>query len=340
MADLLEVILANTQLNPQLLLQVACVSKHHNDIATSLWSKVKFTKLFDEQEKPSQLHLISVTDAKKMYYLTESDILNLTIYETYSKKYRKNIRLVHPKEVLLMALVKYGPSQLWQKKYGVKKNNALEKREATLKALNLDFDKNTIKWDLCIADFLKNGKGGKKEIMARLLRYNEFEQRLASVIPENIKCYMNLTEIYELRSTFVRTGGYDLTYVFSRLIPKLERTHIITTSLKDVGLELRSDSKLCKEYIDGERNDLNNVVETMQEMDYFHKNTSYPIILGNLLNNLRQDIRHMYGWLDQEEYHHELQIELPKVSLKAKRLAANEKRNDPNIPDYIRKYIQ
>jgi hypothetical protein len=49
-----------------------------------------------------------------------------------------------------------------------------------------------------------------------------------------------------------------------------ERQQQVITALQDAGLELRSDSKLCQKYIDGEPVNLADVVKRMCQMRYLY----------------------------------------------------------------------
>lgn len=54
-----------------------------------------------------------------------------------------------------------------------------------------------------------------------------------------------------------------------------ERKNILIDKLAAHGLQLRDDSVLCNSYIDRGRGDLNKIVKTMKEMDWYYKNTDY-----------------------------------------------------------------
>jgi hypothetical protein len=104
-----------------------------------------------------------------------------------------------------------------------------------------------------------------------------------------------------------------------------------------VGLALRRDSKVCEEFIRGEREDLDAVVETMQEMDFLFRRTDYQIYMSREIENWKRDIRDTYGWLDGDEFHDMLQEDLPDLSWTAKRKAVKKFGVD-ELPAYLHKY--
>jgi len=69
------------------------------------------------------------------------------------------------------------------------------------------------------------------------------------------------------------------------------------TKLKERGLELRSDSRLCENYINKGDYNIDFVINTMEEMKWFIKNSSYDIIRDEIIE---EDLKYR-GRYDNEE---------------------------------------
>jgi hypothetical protein len=62
-----------------------------------------------------------------------------------------------------------------------------------------------------------------------------------------------------------------LEYFRNRLIERKNRKIELVKKLEEKGLQLRGDSKLCKQYIKHGEGVLQNIVDVMEEMDWFYK---------------------------------------------------------------------
>jgi len=105
-----------------------------------------------------------------------------------------------------------------------------------------------------------------------------------------------------------------------------KRKELLIEKLKEHNLTLRNDSVVCDDYINGIRDDINEVVMTMVEMNYYMTKTNYKSIMNELMNDLKKDIRNNYGYLHPNEYNKIIKDEIPDLSAMAKKLAiSNEK---------------
>lgn len=286
--------------------------------------------------------LITATEVKKEWYLKENDLELLNVVEKYIKKYRTDMRLFSSTEVRHCALIKYGPKKLWEKKNRRNQpSKAFENRVKMLEKENLDLDKNTMKRKLCVDDFLKNGKGGIRGVKQKIAAYDQFDRY--AVVMKAADIFSN-SALYEYKRKFIESEENERSYIINSMERDIDRKNAskgrentLKTRLNAVGLPLRSDSKMCAEYIRGERNDLEKVVETMQEMSYLFQHTNYQSILSGIIESWRRDIRASYGWMDREDFNYLFQDELPTLSERAKRVAVSNKKN-VDLPSYMLKY--
>ena len=116
------------------------------------------------------------------------------------------------------------------------------------------------------------------------------------------------------------------------------RMNILSYKLDEKKILHGYDSDLCNQYINGERNDLDFIIETMQEMDYFFKNTCYRSILSKLIDNFKLEIKKNYDNTDLNHNNDLISEETPSLSLKAKKMALKGKIKK-FIPDYCIKYL-
>ena len=80
----------------------------------------------------------------------------------------------------------------------------------------------------------------------------------------------------------------------------------LTKRLSEVGCKLRSDSRLCDQYIADGVGDISFIVETMQEMKFFYGQTDYARLVETILDALverERDVAKALGyWLTSEDY--------------------------------------
>lgn len=100
-----------------------------------------------------------------------------------------------------------------------------------------------------------------------------------------------------------------------------KRRELLTEKLKEQKLTLRSDSAVCDDYINGIRDDINEVVNIMVEMNYYMTKTNYKSIMNNLVNDFKKDIRNTYGYLHPTDYNDLIKDVIPNLSAMAKKMA-------------------
>jgi hypothetical protein len=348
MTDLLYIILENSPtLHPKLLCSASCVSSRYDAMNTRLWSKCQFAKnTYPEQCQschktsttpfgyckkclPTRM-ITTATVAKKMWYLNDDDLIDLNVYETKHQKYKTYIRLFSNDEVICKALTKHGGPRAIQ---GLKDKSSSRglatkaKRIDALKKIGLYQYSTDPHFDLlCISDFMKNGIGGIRQVKLRVKRWDEFETAWKS-IPAEHRQYIDAIDKVALRDHHVIHVAYGdigatLAQRASHNKDKQERKQDLVKALKEVGLQYRYDSTLCHQYVEGtSTKSLKAIVDTMVEMDYFHKHTNYKQIMSGLIQEFKSTIREYNGWLPADEFREMLQNEMPYISAMAKERA-------------------
>lgn len=152
------------------------------------------------------------------------------------------------------------------KKY-IRKNDLME----TLKLNNLDQyislvvstdyieEKNTYTKDDVIQYIINSLE--KKEIIKKAIKEN------------NIPLQKYKYEIHN----FINSKKTNVKKFIDSLIEEENRYNYLVSKLKNRGLELRSDSKLCNDFLIGKSNyTVDYIVDVMEQMKWFYENTKYP----------------------------------------------------------------
>lgn len=110
---------------------------------------------------------------------------------------------------------------------------------------------------------------------------------------------------------------------------RLELEH----ALQEKGLMLRPDSRLCRAYIIHGQGDPHEIATTMEEMDFFFRQTKYQTIRQQLYKKEWEDIRRDPSWLPPPDPY--------AISSKAKELAlqsftSEHGTDDERIPQSLR----
>ena len=108
-----------------------------------------------------------------------------------------------------------------------------------------------------------------------------------------------------------------------------QRQEELETKLRERGLHLRSDSRLCKLYIENGNGNLDKIVNIMHEMDFYHQYTEYRVLYREIWSAEKA----YKGWCDPDS-----------ILEEAKSAALYEfarKRNDcPDfVPPTLRPYV-
>jgi hypothetical protein len=167
-------------------------------------------------------------------------------------------------------------------------------------------------WDMCVAPYMKNGKGGMREVMARLERFAEWNAVFAD----------HASVVGRYRVEYIEGGGGggdgdeggDGARYGSAIREVLRRHGALKAGLEAENMQLRGDSRLCEDYVHKAVGDLQEIIATMKEMDWLHKHTKYAKLMQDACRNIGRDIRQNYGWLDEQEYREIYQREVDAVS--------------------------
>lgn len=298
---------------------------------------------------------ITETFAKKTYKLTNEDLDRIDKYHSYCRIYRTTMTLYSKKDVIGLTLIKYGIRRIEDIPVKVRKSvmSAKEKRIEQLdncfdKIVSIDEnDKEQIKnLDICV-EFLKNGTDGISKLRKQISSWDNFiEEFLKNEYLVQKILLKNSLKMYEYFEAFMVKPEETIFYMDKenkQILCKQERTIELTNALEAVGLTLRDDSSMCKQYICGEEDDLDMVVNMMREMDFFYTHTNYEMIMTLKLNDAYEEakdyIYHDYGYIDDyEEYLEVLHSNVDKhyISKSIKKRILKNYRGE--IPDFVNKY--
>lgn len=298
---------------------------------------------------------ISETYAKKTYKLTSEDLERINCHQSYCRIYRTTMTLYSKKDVIGLTLIKYGIRNIANIPVKVRKS-VLSAKEKRIEQLNNCFeqiasidenDKEQIKkLDICV-EFLKNGTDGISKLRKQISLWDDFIEVFLKneyLVQEII--LKNSSKMYEYFEAFMVKPEHTKKYMDNenkRIFSTQQRTLELTNALEAVDLTLRDDSSMCRQYICGEEDDLEMVVNMMREMDFFYMYTNYELLMSNELNDAYEEaktyIYHDYGYIhDHEEYLDVLHSHVDKHNISRrikKRILKNYK---GVIPDFVNKY--
>ena len=131
-----------------------------------------------------------------------------------------------------------------------------------------------------------------------------------------------------------------------QLLERKTRKEILVELLKQHNLVLRQDSTLCFNYIENGVGEVNEIVTTMLEMDFYFKYTKYSTILSNIKSNYIYNARSYMIFDDWNSYYSLSNEEKQMLSESAKKTALEEwcKKckdaiNQPYLPVSLHKQI-
>lgn len=105
------------------------------------------------------------------------------------------------------------------------------------------------------------------------LLYNELLNNNISLKEQKNNEYIS-SKIHD----FINYNKYSHTYISEQIVGKRDRKNNLIIELKKNGLKLRNDSEICQKYIDNNEYDLDYVVNTMVEMNFYYSYTNYSNI--------------------------------------------------------------
>jgi len=228
---------------------------------------------------------MSLTEARK-FRLTDDDLAELTFRTVRIRRYKKFAKYFSTKDVIALRLAKYGSL------YVKKESAARARRLAQLKALNIDAD------HVCAESFVANGVGGVKALRERLELYARYDL-----------CRDEGRRIFAAK---LATGDV-LREILEQREREREREARLRKALAARGLELRSDSFLCRRYIQTNVGDVGEIVNQMKIMHILHMQTNYIDVLHRLPQDMEDDERlevakrivmtgnrfkHLFAWIN------------------------------------------
>jgi hypothetical protein len=256
--------------------------------------------------------LITKTNAKKEYLLNDSDL--------------EDLRFVRGKTKFCIATFYY-KSDLMDKA-SVKFNTTPDNIDHFI--TNIITEKNRIKnerkqkrlsREQIKQDKINLERNTRKENLINALQ-NTLQNTLPNTLPNNTiefdnnckysKEYINegrILNIYSNNSDDYITNVYDVVIFIKnekqRQITleneRNERKQQVNNALQEAGLELRSDSKLCQKYIDGEPINLDDVVKRMCQMRYLYEHCNMNECRNIAYNKYKKSQYNEYDRYDDDQ---------------------------------------
>lgn len=267
---------------------------------------------------PRHLRIVSRTECKQALLLNDTDLVPCAVLCTRHRSYHNDIRMYRWQDVVGIAFKKHGgPEGLncaldqRTRRRLHRGGTARAKRETLLEKIVAEFaldkrlDKRII-LDVCCDQFLRNGKGGQREVKARIESYLQFDlaappatgclklildeyrdDYLASGADRDLEGALNASELYEALGGCVNclsaeevagclAGHIAADEIVNAACDRTAREKELKAALTLRGLEMRSDSRLCEQYIWFGEGDIDKLVDTMEEMRFYFAHTSYP----------------------------------------------------------------
>ena len=248
--------------------------------------------------------LISLTSAKKTYYLNDIQLKslehvsfkNMFRSSTYITMYLES-QVKQLSEKLLGTEYKKEKKEKKEKTSKTRSDNLILHKERQTELFNLVQNKYNKQLNIfkiqCDLDFQKYVKKGIPKVEKRKdILVNTLIERLNNGIID--KLYNESNNSYDRYDRYNNRYDTYLNYSDSDSDESIyeygyeNRREHLKNKLKNVNLILRNDSTLCNNYIKYNNGNLQEIVDIMVEMDWFFKNTTYE-----------QD-RYINGYLDSE----------------------------------------
>ena len=253
-----------------------------------------------KQLRISENDEIIQTTALKEYFLDKEDLQTIDCNRVKSSGKSYYIHLYQQDDVIKVALSKYGGLEgfLNEKKRRENKKNIREERKEKresdrMNELRAIEQKYNISMSNYYVDYCA-GRLSKNEIASIISNIIEKKRRR-----EEISNYPDFTN--EEREKYVNST-ITLENFRNKLIGQKNRKTELAKKLEEKGLQLRGDSKLCKKYIKHGEGELQHIVDVMEEMDWFYKNTKYAKFYKEAKDREYEDWRSYRGWGESFEY--------------------------------------
>lgn len=286
-----------------------------------------------------RMSLITATQAKKAYRLDDNDIDRLNSFKKEHRLHRCIMTLVDKNEAIEYAMLKHqGPDNIKKKP-----SKALLSRRAKLMEVFGKNEQDLVKegvdrYMACVYDYTRNGKGGMRAVKCALAGWDAFEDLVSS------GTYKELShEAVEAVRRKLMSGSVAVNDAQCHLDCMLSRYHELSNALREVGLNMRSDSEMSRKYVAGDRNALSihDTVKLAQQMHFLYTKTRYDDILRKGIIHIQREIRETYGLLPYKEMHDMMADERVLLREDAKRQAVREaKIKLGTIPDYMNEFMK
>lgn len=215
------------------------------------------------------------TDAKSKYGLTDDELSTLPVEEKMMSCHgkRQNVMIYSEFDVVNLCCKKYGSVEEYQQ-------NKLEKQQ--------------------IRESQKDHNQDKKALLIEK-REEKLRNELAK---HNLQMTNDTSHIWD---KLIQKGGNKekIQKCVDEIRGYVTRKKDLADALRQYNLNIRADSRLCTDYINGDNDDLNEVVSIMRDMDFLYKHTNYPTVFNKMMEREARELKDMYGyWQQREEYVH------------------------------------
>jgi hypothetical protein len=253
-----------------------------------------------KQLRISENDEIIQTTALKEYFLDKEDLQNISCNRVKSGGNSYYVHIYQQDDVIKVALNKYGGLEGFfseKKRRENKKNIRDERKEKRESDRMNELRAIEQKYNISISNYYIDycaGRISKSEITSIIGDLIEKKRRR-----DEISNYRDFTN--EEREKYVNSM-MTLENFRNGLIERKNRRIELVKKLEEKGLQLRVDSKLCKQYIKRGEGDLQHIVDVMEEMDWFYKNTKYAKFYKEAKDREYEDWRSYRGWGESFEY--------------------------------------
>lgn len=295
---------------------------------------------------------VTATDAKKMYKLTETDLEAMATW-SFSTRYHDCVRRFLKTDVEARARNTYGTNnvndiatiynrnkhgidtqaypedfqQLWMRK---KRDVAHGKKTAYTRYKKIARDYPDCLTGIAmmkeraedyIIDKDETGLQSFANIGKLIQQINTFNARMTTEedrLPD-VNQAMTCKFTRRIITDYLPRDNVDS--FIERYKSTVQRKARLVAALAEKGLELRSDSVLCREYIHDGSHNLNTIVGIMENMHFLHQHTDYETIYENMLDDAfeqrRNDRRDGFDYyIDKHEVSDEAQSEAVRDYMK------------------------
>jgi len=253
-----------------------------------------------KQLRISENDEIIQTTALKEFFLDKEDLQIIPCNRVKSGGNSYYVHLYQQDDVIKVALNKYGGLEGFfseKKRRENKKNIQKERKEKRESDRMNELRAMEQKYNISMSNYYVDycaGRISKSEIASIIGDLIEKKRRR-----DEISHYRDFTN--EEREKYVNST-MTLENFRNGLIEQKNRRTELVKKLEEKGLQLRDDSKLCKQYIKRGEGNLQHIVDVMEEMDWFYKNTKYSKFYKEAKDREYQDWRSYRGWGESFEY--------------------------------------